>query len=110
MSRPNSEKRAPNKASQTSDIPLYVEPFLFSYDTDELDLKTHKKRIITNVLNYGTKQATDWVREQYSQGDIVDAIKNPLAGEWNQKSLNYWSLIYDVSPGSLERHISEPYA
>lgn len=95
--------------SRTHDIPAYVEPFLWSYDSDQLDITRHKKRIITNVLNYGTKQATDWVRETYSNQDITAALKNPLPGEWNPKSLNYWSLIYDVSPGSLERNVASVY-
>lgn len=96
---------ASQKNLQTTDIPQFVRPFLWSYDLDRLDITNHKKRIITNVLNYGTKQATDWVRETYSRDDIVDALKDPLAGEWNPKSLKYWSLIYDASPGSLKRNI-----
>jgi len=40
-------------------IPKFVVPFLWSFDLAKLDLEKDKKRIITNILNLGTKQATD---------------------------------------------------
>ena len=40
------------------DIPQYIKPFLWSYDINNLNKEIDKKRIITNVLNYGTKKAT----------------------------------------------------
>ncbi len=87
-------------------IPKYVRPFLWSYNIDKLDLQRDKKRIITNILNLGTTKATDWLFKVYSKQDIKDAIINPLPGEWNKKSLNFWSLILEVTPGSLKRNVS----
>jgi len=88
-------------------IPQEVQPFLWSYDISDLDLEKHKKRIITNVLNYGTREATDWVMQTYTDTEIRSALADPLPGEWLDKSLNYWSLVYDVEPGSTERNIPE---
>jgi len=39
-------------------IPKYVKPYLWSYDTKKLDLQKNKERIITNILNLGSKKAT----------------------------------------------------
>ena len=75
-------------------IPQYARPFLWSYDIENLDFKRDKKKIITNILNLGTKQATDWLFLTYSKNDIIETIKDPLPGEWNDKSLNYWNLIF----------------
>ena len=86
-------------------IPSYVRPFLWSYDIEKLDLLRNKKRIITNVLNLGTRKATDWLFKTYSQEDIKKTIINPLPGEWNKKSLNFWSLIFDIQPGDTRRRI-----
>ncbi len=88
-------------------IPTCIHPFLWSYDVAKMDLDRDKKRIITNVLNLGTAQATDWLFETYSKEEIKDAITNPFAGEWNKKSLHYWSMILDVKPGNLKRKIPE---
>ena len=86
-------------------IPLFVAPFLWSYDLSRLDLEKDKKRIITNALNYGTKEATDWVFSVFKKEDIKEAIEHPLPGEWSKKSINFWALILGVSAGDLSRHI-----
>jgi hypothetical protein len=86
-------------------LPSYVTPFLWSYNLDALDIQKNKKRIITNILNLGTKEATDWLFKEYALEDIVDAIVYPLPGEWNKKSLNFWALILNVTPGSTKREI-----
>lgn len=74
------------------------QPFLWSYDIEKIDLEKNKKRIITNVLNLGTKEATDLLFEIYDRKDIKQQVKNPLPGEWSNKSLNYWSIIFDIKP------------
>ena len=89
-----------NKATQLGrlKIPSAVRACLWSYDVDKLDIWQDKERIITNVLNYGTTEATDWLRRTYSREEIAEVLRNPRPGEWDKKSLNYWALIYDVSP------------
>jgi hypothetical protein len=61
--------------------------------------------VITNVLNFGTKKATDLLKNIYTVQDMRDAIINPLPGEWNKKSINYWSLVLNAKPGNLKRII-----
>ena len=84
-------------------IPSYIRPFLWSYNTSQLDLSRDKKRIITNVLNLGTSEATRWLFKTYSHNDLEDAIINPLPGEWSKKSLNFWSLVLDIKPGFINK-------
>lgn len=73
-------------------------PFLWSFDIVKIDLDKDKKRIITNVLNLGTLEATDLLFKVYSRKEIKKLIKNPLPGEWGDKSLNYWSIIFNIKP------------
>ena len=80
-------------------IPKSVQPFLWSSVISVLDLTRDKRRIITNVLNLGTKEATDWLFETYTKEDIKDCLIHPLPGEWNNKSIVFWSLLMDVEPG-----------
>ncbi len=77
-------------------------PFLWSYDTTKMDLESDKKRIITNVLNLGTREVTDLLFEFYSNNDIREVVKNPKPGEWSDKSLNYWSIILGIKPRKIE--------
>lgn len=84
-------------------IPDIFRPFLWSYDCDGLDLKKNKKRIILNLLNLGTKEATDLMKKIYSEKEIKEVIKNSSASEWNKKSLNFWGLIFETVPGKQKR-------
>ncbi len=78
---------------------------MWSYDINALDLNRDRKRIITNVLNLGTKEATDWIFKTYSKKDIKDCLANPLPGEWNRKSMVFWSLLMDIKPGQTSIRI-----
>lgn len=80
-------------------IPKFIQPFLWSYDINTLDIARDKRRIITQVLNFGTKKATDWLFETYTKEDMRDCLVNPLPGEWNKKSIAFWSFIMNVKPG-----------
>jgi len=80
----------------TQEIPPFVRPFLWSYDVDRMDLRAHKERIITNVLNYGTSEAVAWLRRTYTPEEIRAVVAAPRAGEWNKKSLAFWQLIYNL--------------
>ena len=87
-------------------IPSYARPFLWSYEIDRLDLVRNKKRIITNILNLGSFEATRWLLKTYTRDDLKSAIVDPLPGEWNRKSFNYWCLIFDVKPNLIVRTLS----
>ena len=86
-------------------IPPLFKPFLWSYDTDKIDLKRDKRRIIINVLNLGTKEAVRELFKIYSKKDIVELFTNSMRGEWNKKSLNFWSLIFNVVPKNQGRQV-----
>lgn len=80
------------------DIPQFLQPFLWSFDLSQLDIEKHKNIIIKNILNLGTVQATDWLKENYSKSEIKEAIKLSIKSDWSKKSINLWSFIYSVQP------------
>lgn len=88
-------------------IPSYLQPFLWSYDIDKMDLRRDKKRIITNILNLGTVKSVDWLFKTYDKKDMKEAVANPLPGEWDEKSLNFWSLVLNIRPGRTERIVQK---
>jgi hypothetical protein len=77
-------------------IPQFIKPYLWSYDTKIMSINKDKIRIITNVLNLGSQKATDWLFSIYSKNEIVQIVKNPLPGEWNKKSLNFWQFVLGI--------------
>jgi hypothetical protein len=84
--------------TDTPTIPPYIASFLWSYDTDALDIKTHKTLIIPQILNIGSQRAVAWLRDTYTSEEIADAVKESVATAWDAKSLALWSLVYDVAP------------
>ena len=93
------------KQPQKQRIPSYIASFLWSYDVAKLDLKKDKKRIVTNVLNLGTKKASQWVLNTYSKREIQAVLRQPLPGEWNDKSLNVWSWLFNITPQRTKRRL-----
>lgn len=79
-------------------LPDPVRAALWSYDTEHMDLVLHAERIITNVLNIGTHEAVQWLFVTYDRSVISSVVEQPRPGEWNRKSLNFWSLLFDVEP------------
>lgn len=88
-------------------IPTFIKPFLWSYNTDKIDLEKHKDRIIINILKFGTPQATNWIEQTYSKQEIKEVLKGPVALELDPKSRAYWSLIYGVSIPKEKKRIIE---
>lgn len=86
-------------------VPDFVAPFLWSYDIDKINIDRHKKTIICNVLNYGTKPAIDWLRSTYSKDDILEVIAHTPKSAWSRKSLALWSLVYGVNPEHATRAV-----
>lgn len=83
-----------------SKLPKAVKICLWSYDTNKISLSNpdDRFRVIFNVLNYGAREAVDWLWENFSEKEITDTIKDSIESEWDRKSLNFWSLIFQVSP------------
>lgn len=82
----------------SSKLPKSVQAVLWSYTPESIDLERHKRLIIANVLNFGTKEATNWLFSQYSRGEITKEADAVPLGQWNKKSLRLWSLVLGIKP------------
>jgi hypothetical protein len=64
----------------------------------------HKKIIISQVLNFGTRDATDWLFKTYELEEISKIAEQIPIGQWDRKSLALWALYLGIKPKSkLER-------
>lgn len=88
-------------------MPVYLPPAvkaaLWSLDTERLDLEAHRERIVTNVLNLGTHEALTWLFATYPRERIAEVVAHPRPGEWNKRSLNFWSLVFGLEPRVTRR-------
>jgi hypothetical protein len=83
-------------------LPKFIKAFLWSSDLEKIDLQKDKKRIILNLLNLGSKRATDWLFNFYPKVEIKKTLIDYGAkGELSEKSLNYWSLVLNINQKEL---------
>ena len=78
--------------------PEFLQSCLWSYDLNKIDIAHDKNIIIKQILDFGTVDATDWMKQTYSHNDICKAIEVSAATDWSRKSLTYAQLVYGVSP------------
>ena len=76
----------------------FLRPYFWSYDFDRLDRIADRRLIIFQLLNFGNRQATDWLRETYADNEIHSVIENSIATAWDRKSLALWSFVFGVTP------------
>jgi hypothetical protein len=82
--------------------PKIIRPFLWFNDLKRIDLEKDKNRIILNVLNIGTKKATDWLFNFYGRSVVKRIVVNYGAkGELSPKSLNYWVILLNINPKKI---------
>lgn len=79
-------------------IPKSVRNVLWSYDVQKIDLILHKKLIISQILNFGTKEATDWLFKTYEADEIRQIAQQIPLGQWEKKSLALWSFYLGIKP------------
>ncbi len=54
---------------------------------------------ITRVLEYGDRDAIAWMRETFSEAEIVSILRTER--RLSRKSANFWALIYHVAPNEV---------
>ena len=83
-------------------LPQSVKATLWSYDATQIDLQKNKKIIISQVLNFGSLEAVRWLFANYSSDDIKEVTINIPLGAWDKKSLNLWSLYFNLNKGQFQ--------
>lgn len=86
-------------------LPKCVKACLWSYDVDHFDmsLPDNRVRLIRNVLDRGTLEAVEWLREHFDSEEIALAIRTSSVSEWGKKSLALWSTVFGVKPSRAGR-------
>ncbi|MDO8609831.1 MAG: hypothetical protein Q7R95_04740 [bacterium] len=81
-----------------NNLPQSVKAVLWSYKLDHIEVQKHKKIIISQVLNFGSDEAIEWLFKQYSFA-LVARIANTIPlFQWNKKSLSLWKLVLSIDP------------
>lgn len=87
-------------------LPNFLQSALWSYDLSKMDKNRYKKMIISQVLNYGDKQAKAWVLANYSSQDIKNSLLRPQRGIWFRDKLREWLAKLDIILDPLEFEVA----
>lgn len=87
-------------------LPKDVEMALWSYDKTKINPKKHKKTIISQVLNWGNKKATDWLFGYYGMQEVTRIAQQIPLGQWDKKSLALWSIVLGIKPNKRRERIA----
>ena len=77
-------------------VPKFLQPYLASYDLNQLNVKKDKKLIIREVLNKGNYKALTWLGKTYSRKELKEVIASPTRGMWMRSVLSYWLQIFNI--------------
>jgi hypothetical protein len=83
-------------------LPQSVKSVLWSYDVSKIDVQVDRQLVISQVLNFGDKEAVDWAVKNYGKGEMRKAALLIPRGRWNKKSLAFWSLILKFDPDQIK--------
>lgn len=75
-----------------------VRAVLWSYDLNAINIKTDKKIIVSQVLNFGSEEAINWLFKQYGFNTVKKIAASIPLLEWNKKSLSFWKIILSIYP------------
>jgi hypothetical protein len=69
-----------------------LKPFLWSYNWNKIDRDKNKKRIILNVLNFGSLQAVQDLFKTYSRDEVLSVFKSAKRTEFSNKNWQFWNI------------------
>jgi hypothetical protein len=79
-----------------SNIPIFFQPILWSYDFSALDADKHKKTIVVQTINYGRWKHWRWIRERYGKNGVAEIIASEPASAFRKPALFLAKILFNV--------------
>jgi hypothetical protein len=75
-------------------IPQDLRPLFWDTKIEDFNPVSHPAYTIARVLEFGDEKAIAWLRETFSEAQIVEVLRTER--RLSRKSANFWALIYHV--------------
>ena len=76
-------------------IPQYLRTLFWDINLDDFDPVAFPAYTIGRVLEYGDQDAVGWLKDTFSESQIVDVIRTER--RLSRRSANFWAIVYRVS-------------
>ena len=75
-------------------VPTQFRHLFWDIDVSTLDTVKHTRYIISRVLEYGNKEAAEWLKSIFTEKQIKEIIKSER--RLSRKSATFWARIYHI--------------
>jgi hypothetical protein len=76
-------------------IPQYLRALFWDAELANFDPLAFPTYTIGRVLEYGDKDAVEWLRQTFTEVQIVEVIRTER--RLSPRSANFWALVYSLS-------------
>ncbi|HUY15397.1 MAG TPA: hypothetical protein VMX16_17475 [Terriglobia bacterium] len=76
-----------------------MRPLFWDTNLDNFDPSSYPAYTIARILECGDTQAIAWLREMFSEDQIVEVLQNER--RLSRRSANFWALVYRLSPDNV---------
>ena len=80
-------------------LPSFLQKYFWDTDAKKLDVKKNDPYIIKRILEYGDRDAVQWMMHQYERESIVNVLKRSRA--LSQKSASFWKFFLRVAKSQV---------
>jgi hypothetical protein len=75
-------------------IPQDLRPLFWDTNLDHFNPVSYPAYTIARVLEYGDDKAVAWLRDTFSENQIVEVLRTER--RLSRKSANFWALVYHI--------------
>ena len=76
-------------------IPQYLLTLFWDTNLDNFNPVAFPTYTISRVLEYGDRDAITWLKETFSEAQIVDVLRTER--RLSRRSANFWAIVYRLS-------------
>lgn len=75
-------------------LPDFLKKYFWDVEFRGLDLEKYRIYVLKRILEYGDKQAVDWMWKNFSKTEIKEVLINYRG--FSRKTANFWALLLDI--------------
>jgi len=77
-------------------IPSHLRKLFWDTNPEIFDPHAFSAYTIGRILEYGDRDAIDWLKSSFTKAQIIDVIKTER--RLSRRSATFWALAYDLPP------------
>jgi len=93
--------------SKRNQLPGHLSRFFWEYDSESLDIDTHANLIMMRIMERGSWQAMEWLRNTYRSKMIADLLLDKGWRMLPSREVNYWALISGMAEETRKRLVKK---